>query len=236
MQNATGNNIKLGIFISAGIVLFATAVYFIGQKQQLFSRTFQVSCVFKDVSGLQEGNNVRFSGINIGIVKTIELITDSSVRVDMTVNEDVRKFIRTNAKAIIGSDGLMGNKIIIIRPGTMINNEISDNAFIGTSEAVSMDDILLKVKMTADNASHISSDLAIIMDNVRHGRGTIGELVMDKKMAHNVDDAVVNIKQGAGGFKNNMDAASDNFLLKGFFKKKAKAEAKKKAEEEKADK
>ncbi len=228
MQKATGNNIRLGIFISAGIGLFIVGIYFIGQKQQMFNSTFRVSGIFKDVSGLQEGNNVRFSGINVGIVESIQLVTDSSVRVDMVINKDVKKFMKTNAKAIIGSDGLMGNKVMSIVPGTASNIEISDNATIETGQAVNMDDILLKVKVTAENATHITGDLAIIMNNIRHGRGTIGELIMDKRMAHNVDDALVNIKQGAGGFKNNMDAASDNFLLKGYFKKKAKEEKKKK--------
>jgi phospholipid/cholesterol/gamma-HCH transport system substrate-binding protein len=228
MQKATGNNIRLGIFISIGIGLFIVGIYFIGQKQQMFNSTFRVSGIFKDVSGLQEGNNVRFSGINVGIVESIELVTDSSVRVDMMINADVKKFMKTNAKAIIGSDGLMGNKIMLIVPGIACDSEITDNAVIQTTQSVNMDDILKKVKISADNAARITDDLAIIIDNIRRGKGTIGELVMDKRMAHNVDDALVNIKQGAGGFKNNMDAASDNFLLKGYFKKKAKEEKKKK--------
>ena len=85
-----------------------------------------------------------------------------------------------------------------------------------------MDDIMLKVKTTADNAADISADLAVIMDNITQGKGTIGKLFMDSSFATNLDKTLINIKQGSGGFKRNMDAASHNFLLRGFLKKKHK--------------
>jgi phospholipid/cholesterol/gamma-HCH transport system substrate-binding protein len=222
MENTTGNKMRLGIFVSVGVALFIVGIYFIGEKQQLFNKTFHVSGIFKDISGLTVGNNVRFSGINVGIIENIQQITDTTVRVDMQIDERTRKFIKKNAKAIIGSDGLMGNKLLIITPGTSGKQPLADNDVIETSQQVTMDDILLKLKVTGDNAANITNDLSIVMQNVREGKGTIGKLMMDSVLAENVDAALVNIKQGAGGFKQNMNAASHNFLLKGYFKNKKK--------------
>jgi phospholipid/cholesterol/gamma-HCH transport system substrate-binding protein len=221
MKNNKGNKIRLGIFISAGFLLFITAIYFVGRKQQLFSSSFHITGVFKDVSGLQVGNNVRFSGINIGIIEDIRQITDSTVRVSMMIEEDTRKFIKKNAMALIGSDGLMGNKIMLIIPGTAGQATLSDNDTIQTAQPVNMDEILLNLKVTSENAANITGDLSAIMKNIHEGKGTIGKLFMDSTMAQNVDAAMVNIKEGTGGFKQNMDAASHNFLLKGYLKKKA---------------
>jgi len=222
MKKSVGNKIKLGMFVSLSIALFIAGIYFIGQRQQLFSSTFKVSGIFKDISGLLVGNNVRFSGINVGIIENIEQITDSTVRVDMLINENARKFIKKNAKAIVGSDGLMGNKIMILIPGTPGKPMIVNNDILETTQPISMDDILFKIKVTSDNAADITGDLSTIMRNIRKGKGTIGKLFLDSTFAQTVDDALVNIKQGAGGFKKNMDAASHNFLLKGFFRKKTK--------------
>lgn len=227
MKKTTGNKITLGIFVSISIALFIVGIYFIGQRQQLFNDTFRISGIFKDINGLQVGNNVRFSGINVGIVEDIQQVSDSTVKVDMLIERSSKKFIKKSAKALIGSDGLMGNKIVIIVSGTGNKQEISDNDFIQTARQVSMDDILLKIKVTSDNAAHITDDLAAIIKNIREGKGTIGKLIMDSTVAQNVDAALVNIKQGAGGFKQNMDAAGHNILLKRFFKKKEKAETKK---------
>ena len=118
MEKSTGNKVKLGIFVSAGFALLIACIYLIGERKQLFSNTFHVSGIFKNISGLQIGNNVRFSGINVGIVDGIEQLTDTTVKVDMLIDDDTRKFMKKNAKAIIGSDGLMGNKIVMITPGT----------------------------------------------------------------------------------------------------------------------
>ena len=227
MRKAMGNKIRLGIFVSISITLFIVGIYFIGQKQQLFNSTFHISGIFKDISGLQVGNNIRFSGINVGIVENIQQITDSTVRVDMSIDDNTRMFIKKNAKAIIGSDGLMGNKIVLIIPGTTGKQQISDNDIIETTRPVSMDDILLKIKVTSDNAADITGGLSAIIGNIREGKGTIGKLFMDSTFAQNLDGAMVNIKQGAGGFKQNMDAASHNFLLRGIIKKKTNKKDKK---------
>lgn len=222
MQKSTGNKMKLGIFVTLSVTAFIAGIYLIGQRQQLFSNTFQISGIFKDISGLQIGNNVRFSGINVGIIDDIQQITDSTVKVDMLINDDSRKFIKKNAKAIIGSDGLMGNKLILIIPGAPGMVMLSNDDIIETIQPITMDDILFKIKVSSDNAANITDNLSAITQNIRDGKGTIGKLFMDSTMGENVDQALVSIKQGAGGFKQNMNAASNNILLRGFFKKKNK--------------
>jgi phospholipid/cholesterol/gamma-HCH transport system substrate-binding protein len=122
----------------------------------------------------------------------------------------------------------MGNKIVVIIPGLPGKSELVNNDIIETTQPVNIDDILAKVKVTTDNLADITGYLSIITENVSEGKGTIGKLLMDSAMAQNVGQAMVNIKQGAGGFKQNMDAAGHSFLLKGFLKKKKKEEEKKK--------
>jgi phospholipid/cholesterol/gamma-HCH transport system substrate-binding protein len=231
MKTNKSVKIRLGIFVSLGLVLFIIGIYFIGKKQQLFSNTFRISGVFKDISGLQVGNNVRFSGINVGVIENIEIIADTAVRVDIVINENARKFIKKDSKAIIGSDGLMGNKILTILPGTNGKKVIQNDDFIATTVPVSIDDILLNLQIASSNAAYITDDLSAITNNIRSGKGTIGKLFMDTVFAGNLDKTIINIKQGAGGFKQNMDAASHNFLLRGFFKKKT--DTKKKEETKK---
>jgi phospholipid/cholesterol/gamma-HCH transport system substrate-binding protein len=183
--------------------------------------------VFTDINGLQVGNNVRFSGIVVGMVQEIIQISDTTVRVDLMINEDSRKFIKKNAVAIIGTDGLMGNKIVSITPGTPGEKPINDYNYLATAQPISVDEILANVKLASENAAVITDDLAAIMDNIRNGRGTIGKLFMDSVFAKNIDKSIVNIKDGSGGFKSNMEAASKNVLLRGFFKKKKKERAEK---------
>src|SRR3990172_9258379 len=150
MKKNLNNKIRLGIFISIGIVVFIAAIYFIGEKQQLFRSTFRLSGVFKDVAGLQAGNNVRLSGINVGTIENISIISDTSVRVEILVDESTRKFIRKDAVASIGSEGLMGNKVLIINPGTGGEKIIEKNHNIATAQPIEIDEILKSLKTTID--------------------------------------------------------------------------------------
>jgi len=141
--------------------------------------------------------------------------------------------MKKDAVAIIGSDGLMGSKMIVIVPGNGGQASLADHDVIKTVKQVSMDEIMLNLKVTSENAAHITSDFSAIMEEVRAGRGTIGMLLMDSTFAYNVNAAMVNIKKGAGGFKQNMDAAGHSFLLRGYIKKQEKEKEKKKEEKEK---
>jgi phospholipid/cholesterol/gamma-HCH transport system substrate-binding protein len=179
MIKKTATHIRLGIFVMIGIILFAVAIYVVGMNQQLFTKTFHISGIFSDVSGLQAGNNVRFSGITVGIIQRIKMESDTTVRVDMSINEDVRRFIKEDAVGLIGTESLMGNKVLIITPGTSNLPEIKDGDTIRTNPPMDMDRLMGTVKTTSDNLAVITGDLAEIVHTIREGKGTIGQLLMD---------------------------------------------------------
>ena len=151
---------KLGMFVIIGLVLLIITIYFIGKNKNLFGSTFQLNAKFKNVSGLNIGNNVRFSGINIGSVKEIEFISDSCVVVKLVIKEEVQQYIKTDAVASIGSDGLMGDKVLTISPGTASNKIVQDNTTIASMQAVEMEDLMKSVKVSVDNAKIITGEIA----------------------------------------------------------------------------
>jgi len=216
MKKHTSNKIRLGIFISLGITLFIIGIYFIGERQQLFRRTFRVSGIFRDVGGLQAGNNVRFSGINVGTVENISVVSDSSVRVKILIDETTRRFIKKDAIASIGSEGLMGNKILIITPGIGGKMEIENNDTVGTSQPLSLDDIMVSLKTTIDNTTDITNNLSKITTTIQSGKGTIGRLLMDQSLAQNFDPTFINLKESSAELKILMKKAKDSWLLWGF--------------------
>jgi phospholipid/cholesterol/gamma-HCH transport system substrate-binding protein len=193
MKTGSTNYVKLGIFITIGFLLFAGVIYYISAKQQLFASTYRISGVFRDVSGLQAGNNVRFSGVTVGLVESLKMESDSTVRVGMLINEDAHQFMKKDAEASIGSEGLMGNKIVVITPGTENQPEIEDNGVIATKPTVNIDQMMLTLKTTGDNVEKITGDLAEIIASVRAGKGTIGQLVMDSTYLKETRDNVTQI-------------------------------------------
>src|ERR1700741_4515292 len=110
---------KLGLFIVAGLVLLVLGLFFIGKQKNLFVSVFQIKAIFTNVSGLKVGNIVRFGGIAIGTVDGLQLLNDTSVQVNMNIKSEVRKFIKRDASVSIGTDGLVGDHLVLISPGTM---------------------------------------------------------------------------------------------------------------------
>jgi len=205
MKKKVSHKIRLGIFISLGILIFILAIYFIGEKQQLFRSTFRLSGVFKDVAGLQVGNNVRLSGINVGTIDNISIISDTSVKVIILVDENIRQFIKKDAVAGIGSEGLMGNKVLVISPGTGAEKTIENDDVITTSQPIDVDDIMKSLKSTMDNTAYITGDLAKIATNIESGKGTIGRLMMDKTWREDIQSTIINLKDGSVGFRTFME-------------------------------
>ncbi|MEO7978505.1 MlaD family protein [Flavobacterium sp.] len=238
MDKQSGSTWKLGMFVTIGLLLFIMAIYFIGKQKNLFGSTFRITSSFKTVSGLEIGNNVRFSGINIGTIDEIQLVNDSTVVVGMVIKDDVKEFIKTDAKASIGSDGLMGDKVLTISPGVKSQTVVENNGRIASLSGIEMADIMKTVKKSMDNVGVISEELAIFSHSMNNGNGALSKLISDPGMANAMDKTINNLEKGTEGFSQNMEAAKSNFLLKGYFKKKEKEkeekieEAKEKKEEQ----
>jgi phospholipid/cholesterol/gamma-HCH transport system substrate-binding protein len=194
MKTTEAQKVRLGIFVIIGTVLFVTAVYFIGQRQNMFEKTFTISTYFQNVNGLQKGNNVRYSGIHIGTVKDISMINDSVIKVDMAIEEKIIGHIKTDAIAAIGSDGLVGNMIINIVPGNKLGAPVVKNGdTVESYSKIGPDDILSTLGSSSENIAILSSDLLKITDAIIKGKGTIGVLLNDTLMAKDLKQSVTNL-------------------------------------------
>jgi phospholipid/cholesterol/gamma-HCH transport system substrate-binding protein len=225
--------VRLGLFVAAGFVLFIIAIFLIGKQKNLFNPVFRLTTTFYSVSGLQVGNNIRFSGINVGTVDNITIINDSTVQVDLIIKKDVQKFIKADCQAAIGSEGIIGDRVLIITQGSAAAPPAKDGQSLTSLEPVETDAIIASLDITAGNAEIISGELAEIMYKINHGNGTLGRLIQDSTIAENINQTIVNLKKSSKGLDENMKAAKSNFLLKGYFKKKEREAAKLKKEEEK---
>lgn len=224
---------KLGMFVIIGLLLFMITIYYVGKNRNLFVSTFQLKSHFKNVSGLKVGNNVRFSGINVGTVNQIEFLSDTVVSVNFLIKKEVQQYIKTDAMASIGSDGLMGDKVLTISPGGVSTKIVKDNDRIASNAAIEMEDLMKSVKVSIDNAGIITGELAEFTYKMNNGNGALSKLMNDQSFANDVDATMSNMKKATKGLNENMEAAKHNFLLRGYFNKKKKAEEKKQKELEK---
>jgi phospholipid/cholesterol/gamma-HCH transport system substrate-binding protein len=216
---------RLGIFVATGLVLFIAAIFYIGRQKHLFNPVFTLNTMFKNINGLEIGNNVRFSGINVGTVDNIQIINDTTVQVSLIVDKDVQKFIKTDCFVAIGSEGLIGDKIVNITQGLGGQDIVKDGQFLSSNEPLETDAILASLKVTGENAEIVSDQLAQILYKINSGKGTFGMLINDSTIATNIGTTINNLKRSTKGLDENMEAAKHNILLRGYFNKKKKEQS-----------
>jgi phospholipid/cholesterol/gamma-HCH transport system substrate-binding protein len=170
----------------------------------------------------------------VGTVDNINIINDSTIQVDMIVKKSVQQFIKTDCKATIGSEGIIGSRILVITQGSAGARFVRTGSFLSSIEPVETDAIISSLSVTAENLQIISGQMAEIMYKINNGNGTLARLIEDSTISENINQMIINLKQGTKGLDENMKAAKSNFLLRGYFKKKEKEkEDKAKAEKEK---
>ncbi|MGM0408714.1 MAG: MlaD family protein, partial [Bacteroidota bacterium] len=187
--------VRLGLFILGGLAIFVLAIFIIGKQKNLFNPVFKLSTTFYNISGLEVGSNIRFSGINVGTVDIIEIINDSTVQVDMLIKKTVQEFIKEDSKAGIGSSGIIGDRILFISQGSTDSPLAKDGQQILSVEPVETDAIIASLAHTANNAETISNQLSEIMIKINSGHGTLGRIIHDTLIAENLNNIILNFEK-----------------------------------------
>ena len=194
MSAKTSNqNIRLGIFVIGGLVIFLATVFYMGSQNNYFNKTYSVSAVFKNVEGLKQGDNVWLSGVKIGTVKEVNIISDGKVSVRLSLKSKQHEFIKKDAVASIGSDGLIGNKIVVIRPGKA-NEQIEDGDTLNSFSPTDTQELFNLAKDVGTNTKSITDDLKSITASINDGEGLLGELIRDGKASTDIRETMANIK------------------------------------------
>lgn len=197
MKRTAKENIRLGIFVILGTLFLLIGAYLIGDRQNLFGETFELHAIFKNVNGLQTGNNVRYSGINVGTVSRITMENDTTIRVIMNMDGGMLDHIKQNAIATIGSDGLVGSMIVSIVPGDEVAPLVQDGDQIKTFSRIGAKDMLSTLNLTNENAALLTSELLRSTVALNEGRGVLGRLLYDTIMAQNLDRTAGNLRRAS---------------------------------------
>jgi phospholipid/cholesterol/gamma-HCH transport system substrate-binding protein len=207
----TNRPVVVGIFIALGIAILVATVFTLGEQKKTFVKTFTINAVFNDVSGLLTGANVLFSGVKIGTIKKISFYGDSQVLVTMNIEGSVESHIHKDAKAKIGSDGLIGNKLVVIYGGTRTMPQVEKGDFIKVENGLSTDDMLATLQANNKNLLDITNTFKSITKKIDSGNGPIATLLNDPNMSRKLNSTVENLQATVANF-NTVSASSKDVL------------------------
>jgi phospholipid/cholesterol/gamma-HCH transport system substrate-binding protein len=186
--------VLVGFFIILGILFFLGGILMVGNLHETFKRKMEVVALFDDVNGLQKGNNVWFSGVKIGTVSSLHFYGKSQVEVLIKIDTKTQQYIRQDAMVKISSDGIIGNKILIIYGGTSSAPEIQEGDTLGVEKTFSTEDMINTLQENNKNILEITNDFKVLSKNLVAGEGTIGKLLNDDAVYTNINAATASLK------------------------------------------
>ncbi len=200
MKKEIGNDVKLGLFVLSSILFLILLLYMIGKNKNFFGSNLKIRSRFENVQGLKAGNNVRFAGINIGTVDVVNIIDDTTLEVSMNIEDKMKDIIKANSIVSIGTDGLVGNKVINIQAVKERERHIEQNELLPSRRAIDTDEMLKTLNKT-------NKDIGIIAENLKNTTNKINnshviwDLLSDKSIPKKIHASLENINQSSNKIK-----------------------------------
>ncbi|NBC82203.1 MAG: MCE family protein [Bacteroidetes bacterium] len=195
MRNTKAQNLKLGIFIVISLFLFIAAIYYLGKQQNLFQRVTKIYAYFDDIKGLKVGNSILFSGIHAGTVADLTIVNDSTIKVEMIINNEVTPFIKKDSKVEISNEGVIGNKIINIYPGSADFGSVEEGDRLPVRQTLNVEDVMKEAMEIVRQAKTFSEDMTLLSKKVVEGNGVLGTLINNQHLQQDLLQSVNDLKE-----------------------------------------
>lgn len=187
----------VGLFIIIGLVILTAFVFFI-RDFQIIKPGYKFDIVFGFANGLKIGAPTRFSGVDIGEIKSIKIFSDSEskttkVGVRVWVNKDAQ--IPSDSAVWINTLGLLGEKYIEIMPGKDYNRTLKENDTIFGQDPIPMEEITKEMKELVSKTDEAVTGLNEILSGIKTGEGTIGRFFSDDTVYKNIEELTDDLKR-----------------------------------------
>ncbi|OQP50346.1 ABC transporter permease [Niastella yeongjuensis] len=197
---STGKNkraVIVGLFVTVGLLIFLVGIFTLGGQKKSFVPSIKVQAVFDNVNGLQKGDNVWFSGVKVGTVKAVDFDGSSRIRVTMQIEKKAQEFIRKDAKAKVGAEGFIGNKLIVIYGGSTKAEAIEGGEHLQVENTLSTDDMMATLQKNNENLVAITTNFKTVSNRLANGEGTAGALLNDATLYKSLASTASNLQQAA---------------------------------------
>jgi phospholipid/cholesterol/gamma-HCH transport system substrate-binding protein len=195
MKKQTNRALRVGFFVFCGLIIFIVTLYLIGSKDNLFESKTNIITSFKDVRGVVVGNNVRYSGINVGKVKSITITPDGKVMLELAIVREYAKFIHTNATVEINQDGLLGAKLLDIKPGKGDADKVKDGDYLNGKEGIDMENLMFDLRNILSEANLAVGNIESVTEKINRGEGDIGKLINEDRLTSKLDLTVQKLNE-----------------------------------------
>lgn len=178
--------LRVGLLIVVALTTLAFGIFFVGQIGVVYGARYRLVTLMPSASGLVDGALVRLGGQDVGKVAAIEFVPfaerrgpEDILRITLEIDRSVQEQIRTDSEARLLTQGLLGDKVIDIRPGTLHGAPLAEGDTLVSARPVDLEQLLRSASDALGNAVVLLSDFREIADALLRGQGTAGRILAD---------------------------------------------------------
>jgi phospholipid/cholesterol/gamma-HCH transport system substrate-binding protein len=128
-------------------------------------------------------------------VKSIDYLpvdadTTRNLILRLSVDTRVRDQVRRDSRGSVRTLGLLGDKVINIVPGSLEYPQLQSGDTLALSPAMDYEALLGRAAGAIDDVVALASDLRNITGSIIAGRGTVGQLLMNRSLYDRMDAAL----------------------------------------------
>ena len=218
MEKKNRRAVIVGIFVFLALVIFVLGVMTLGGQQSILNKGATIHAVFDEVSGLQAGNNVRYAGVKVGTVRELSFTPEGKIDVVMNIEKESLRVIKKDVKAIVGSEGFIGNKAIVLSGGSPAAPVVPDGHLVQTEKTVSTEEMMETLQENNRNILAITNNFKAISEQMVSGQGTVGRLLKDEQLYRDLQTSMASLKEAAANAQYmvaNVSAYTNKLTAKG---------------------
>lgn len=197
MEKKNRRAVIVGIFVFLALVIFVLGVMTLGGQQSIFNKGATIHAVFDDVGGLQPGNNVRYAGVKVGTVKNVSFTNDARIDVTMNIEKESLGVIKKDVKAKLGSEGFIGNKMVVLYGGSTTAPVVPDGSLVQSERALSTEEMMETLQKNNENILAITTNFKNISEGMVNGNGTVGRFLKDEQLYRDLQTSMASLKVAA---------------------------------------
>jgi phospholipid/cholesterol/gamma-HCH transport system substrate-binding protein len=182
----TWEQVRVGLLILLALGILSAAVFLVGNTGNVFGQRYQLATLVRSAAGLVPGASVQLAGQTVGQVDRIELIPPdlrsddgNAVEIWMAIDERVREQIRSDSRAQVRTQGLLGDKLIDIEPGSAQARVLAEGDTIPSSTSVDYDALIAQGAGAVGELLEITENLSDLTSGLLEGEGSLGRLITD---------------------------------------------------------
>lgn len=182
MIQERATQVRVGIFVSTGILLAMFVIFMIGSERAWFERTYKLYCTFNDASGLGTGAAVSLAGLRVGSVSAVvfpEDLKKKEIIIELELSTKFQDRIRADSKASIATQGLLGDKMVQVTVGTPEAEALGDGDTLLTAPAGDLFSIGQSATDLMTQVREVVTKVSTLVDAAQQGEGVLHSLLYD---------------------------------------------------------